>query len=94
VKGECDVDGSPLTTREDDRRATVLKRLQLYEQQTVPILNHYAAKASLLEIDGEQSRETIAQEIATAIQGLLCMSDSRNVQSGLEDNALNGLNCG
>jgi adenylate kinase len=94
VKGECDVDGSPLTTREDDRRATVLKRLQLYEQQTVPILNHYAAKASLLEIDGEQSRETIAQEIATAIQGLLCMSDSRNVQSGLEDNALNGLNRG
>lgn len=70
VNGECDVDGSPLTIREDDRRATVLKRLQLYELQTVPILSHYAAKASLLEIDGEQSRETIAQEIATAIHGM------------------------
>jgi hypothetical protein len=68
--------------------------LQLYELQTVQILSRYAAKASLLEIDGEQSRETIAQEIATAIQRMLCMSDSRNVQSSLEDPALNGLNRG
>lgn len=92
VNGECNVDGSPLTIREDDRRATVLKRLQLYARQTVPILSHYAAKASLLEIDGEQSRETIAQEIATAIQSMLCMSDSQDVQLSLEDDALNGLN--
>ena len=48
VNGECDFDGSALTIREDDRKATVLKRLRLYEQQTVPILNHYAEKATLL----------------------------------------------
>jgi adenylate kinase len=44
VRGECDFDGSALTIREDDRRATVLKRLQLYEQQTVPILSHYVER--------------------------------------------------
>lgn len=92
VNGECDFDGSALTIREDDRKATVLKRLQLYEQQTVPILRHYAEKASLVEIDGEQSRENIAQEIVTAIQSMLCMPGSKSVQSSLEDNALNGSN--
>lgn len=92
VNGECDFDGSALTIREHDRKATVLKRLQLYEQQTVPILRHYAEKASLVEIDGEQSRENIAQEIVTAIQSMLCMSGSKNVQSSFEDNALNGSN--
>jgi adenylate kinase len=64
VTGKCDFDGSALTIREDDRRATVLKRLQMYEQETAPILSHYAEKASLLEVDGEQARENIAQELA------------------------------
>jgi len=92
VNGECDFDRSALTIREDDRGATVLKRLQLYELQTVPILSHYSKKGTLLEIDGEQSREAIAQEIANAIQIMLCLSDSQDVQLSLEDDALNELN--
>jgi adenylate kinase len=68
VSDECDFDGSALTVREDDRRATVLKRLQIYEQETAPILSHYVDKASLLEVDGEQPKEEIAQEIVAAIQ--------------------------
>jgi adenylate kinase len=54
VSGECDFDGSALTIREDDRLATVLNRLQLYERETTPILRHYAEKASLVEVDGQQ----------------------------------------
>jgi adenylate kinase len=77
VNGKCDFDGSALTIREDDRTATVLKRLQLYEQQTVPILSHYAEKASLLEVDGEKNRKDIAQEIVTAIQSMLGTSPLR-----------------
>jgi len=88
VKGECDFDGSALTIREDDRKTTVLKRLRLYEQQTLPILSHYAERASLLEVDGEQPRENIAQEIVTAIQSMLriFIPSPKNVQSTLEDN--------
>jgi len=88
VSGECDFDGSALTIREDDRKATVLKRLQLYERQTVPILSHYAEKASLLEVDGEQPRENIAQEIVTAIQGMLRISlaGPKNAQPMVENN--------
>jgi len=88
VSGECDFDGSALTVREDDRKATVLKRLQLYEHETAPILSHYAEKASLLEFDGEQPKENIAQELVMAIQGMLRISitGAKNVQSTLEDN--------
>ena len=88
VRGECDFDGSALTIREDDRKATVLKRLRLYEQQTVPILSHYVDQASLLEVDGEQPKEDITQEIVMAIQSMLRIptADAKNVQSMLEDN--------
>jgi adenylate kinase len=74
VTGECDFDGSALTIREDDRKATVLKRLQIYEQETAPILSYYAEKASLLEVDGEQAKENIAQELVMAIHGMLRIS--------------------
>ena len=88
VSGECDFDGSALTVREDDRIATALKRLRIYEQETAPILSHYTEKASLLEIDGEQPREHIAQQIVTAIQSMLRISiaGAKNVQSTSGDN--------
>ena len=88
VNGECDFDGSALTVREDDRKATVLKRLHIYEEETAPILSHYAEKASLLEVDGEKPKENIAQEIVMAIQSMLRISiaGAKNVQSTLEDN--------
>jgi len=88
VSGECDFDGSALTFREDDRKATVLKRLEIYEHETAPILSHYAGKATLLEFDGEQPKENIAQELVMAIQSMLRISTtgSKNVQSTLEDN--------
>jgi adenylate kinase len=88
VRGECDFDGSALTVREDDRRATVLKRLQIYEHETAPILSYYAEKASLLEVDGEQPRENIAQGLVAAIQNMLRISiaGAKNVESTLEDN--------
>jgi len=91
VTGECDFDGSALTVREDDRNATMLKRLHIYQQETAPILSHYAEKASLLEIDGEQPQENIAQELFMALQSMLRVSivgakGAKNVQSTLDDN--------
>jgi adenylate kinase len=87
VSGECDLDGSALTIREDDRSATVLERLRIYEQETAPILGRYAVKACLLEVDGEQSKENIAQEIIPAIQSMLRISiaGTQGMQSMVEN---------
>lgn len=88
VSGECDLDGSALTIREDDRSATVLERLRIYEQEIAPILGHYAGKGCLLEVDGEQSKENIAQEIIPAIESMLRISiaGTQGMQSMVENN--------
>jgi len=66
----------------------VLERLRIYEQETAPILSHYGGKTSLLEVDGEQPKENIAQEIVVAIQSRLRLSiaGAQSVQSMVENN--------
>jgi hypothetical protein len=62
--------------------------LRIYEQETAPILIHDAGKTSLLEVDGEQPKEDIAQGIVTAIQGMLrtSVASAKNMQSMVETN--------
>jgi adenylate kinase len=42
VEGRDDVTGEPLVQREDDKEATVMKRLQVYAEQTRPLVDYYA----------------------------------------------------
>ncbi|MFN9507179.1 MAG: adenylate kinase [Rubrivivax sp.] len=46
VEGLDDVTGEPLTQRDDDREETVLKRLQVYQAQTRPLVDYYSAWAA------------------------------------------------
>jgi adenylate kinase len=41
VAGRCDIDGSPLYQREDDREETVWKRLEVYHRETEPLADFY-----------------------------------------------------
>ena len=41
VDGLCDVDATPLITRNDDREEVVRERLNVYEVQTTPVVNYY-----------------------------------------------------
>lgn len=45
VAGVDDVTGEPLVQREDDKEETVMKRLQVYESQTRPLVDYYASWA-------------------------------------------------
>lgn len=47
----CDKDGSPLIQRNDDKEETVLKRLQVYEKETAPIIEFFKEKGVLSTID-------------------------------------------
>lgn len=51
--GVCDEDGLPLKKRSDDTAVAIMKRLQLYHEQTEPLIRHY--KDRVIEIDGEPS---------------------------------------
>ena len=53
VADRCDVDGSKLVTREDDREEVIRERLEAYELQTKPVAEYYARKGRLVSVDGD-----------------------------------------
>jgi adenylate kinase len=67
VHGKCDVDGSELIPREDDKAETVSRRLKVYMDQTSPLISHYKAEGKLVEIDGERPVEQVTAALAAAI---------------------------
>ena len=54
VEGIRDACGQNLILREDDKPETVKKRLEVYHEQTQPLIDHYEAKGVLLTVDGTQ----------------------------------------
>ncbi|MEG1504904.1 MAG: adenylate kinase [Lachnospiraceae bacterium] len=52
VEGICDHCGGKLILREDDKPETVQKRLNLYHEQTQPLIQYYTDKKILEEVDG------------------------------------------
>jgi adenylate kinase len=68
-EGICDHCGGGIVQREDDREETVRRRLQVYEDQTAPLVEYYRSRELLAVIDGNRGfEETRAQ--AREIVGL------------------------
>jgi adenylate kinase len=68
VKWIDDIDGSQLYQREDDKPATVRHRIEVYNEQTAPLIAYYREKDILVEIDGTQSIEDVFADIITAVK--------------------------
>jgi adenylate kinase len=68
VKWIDDVDGSPLYQREDDKPGTVRHRIEVYNEQTAPLINYYQEKGLLAEIDGTQTIETVFDNLMDAVE--------------------------
>ena len=66
----CDFDGSELYQREDDTIEVARKRLQVYFEQTQPVVDYYRARGVLVEINGEQSIDDVSRDLVAAIQRL------------------------
>lgn len=66
--GICDVDGAELYQREDDTEETQRHRIEVYFEQTTPLLDYYRDQGVLVEIDGEQSIEAVYEDLLQAIQ--------------------------
>jgi adenylate kinase len=65
--GVCDIDGSELYQREDDKADTVRNRIRIYFEQTSPLSQHYRERGLLMQIDGEQSIEDVTRTMLLAI---------------------------
>ncbi len=67
--GICDVDGSELYQREDDKTETVKRRIRVYMEQTQPLIDYYNWQHLLVEVDGKQPIEQVTKDLLSALQG-------------------------
>ena len=67
-EGICDVCGSELVLRDDDKPKTVKNRLNVYHEQTQPLIDFYTEKGVLKTVDGTVPMEEVFAAI-TAILG-------------------------
>lgn len=67
-EGICDVDGSELYQRDDDKVETVTKRIRVYLEQTIPLVEYYRKRGKLLEINGMQPVEQVTQKLLAALK--------------------------
>ena len=52
TEGVCDICGEKLILRDDDKPETVKKRLNVYHEQTQPLIEYYGSAGVLREVDG------------------------------------------
>jgi len=59
----CDLDGSALYQREDDKRETVEQRIKVYLEQTAPLIAFYRKDGLLFEVDGSLIIEQVTEKL-------------------------------
>lgn len=67
-QGKCDVCGGELYQRADDTPETHRKRIEVYLEQTAPLIEFYRKRCVLVEIDGEQDIQSVYGELLSAVQ--------------------------
>jgi adenylate kinase len=66
-EGVCDIDGSPLIVRDDDKPEVIRKRLETYHSKTEPLVGYYDQRSVLRRIDGTGAPEDVAEEISRTL---------------------------
>lgn len=63
AEGICDTCGEELILRDDDKPETVKKRLDVYHEQTQPLIDYYSKAGILKNVDGTVDMEEVFQAI-------------------------------
>jgi adenylate kinase len=66
-EGRCDLCGGELYQRPDDVEATVARRLDVYDQETAPLLEHYRRRGLLVSVPGEGEVARIGALVQRAV---------------------------
>jgi len=73
--GICDVDGSELVVRDDDKPEVIRHRLEQYHDKTAPLIEHYDHQSLLRRIDGTASPDEVGDEIRRTLATLRLEAD-------------------
>jgi adenylate kinase len=68
--GVCDIDGSKLIVRDDDKPEVIRKRLETYHEKTEPLVSYYDSRSVLRRIAGEAPPEEVAEKIRRTLATL------------------------
>ncbi len=68
AEGVCDKCGGKLYQRDDDKEETVLNRLKVYRENTMPLIGYYGDKGTLVTIKGVGSIDDIFAQVKKAVQ--------------------------
>jgi len=74
-EGVCDIDGSPLIVRDDDKPEVIRKRLETYHEKTEPLVSYYDRRGALRRINGEAAPEAVAEQIRGTLATLRMEQD-------------------
>jgi len=74
-EGVCDVDGSELIVRDDDKPEVIRHRLEQYHEKTAPLIEHYDSQSLLRQIDGAATPDAVADEIQRTLATLRLEAD-------------------
>jgi adenylate kinase len=69
TEGKCDNCGGELYQRDDDKADVVTTRIQVYNQETEPVVDYYRQAGILREVDGEQDVGDVGKAMNAAIGG-------------------------
>jgi adenylate kinase len=75
VEGVCDLDGSELIVRDDDKPEVISHRLETYHEKTEPLIDFYDGQSLLRRVDGSPSPDEVAAELARTIATLKLEED-------------------
>lgn len=68
VTGVCDSCSGDLFQRDDDQEMTIRKRLQVYAEQTAPLISYYRDAGVLMELDGMQPIAQVQEKMLSLLQ--------------------------
>lgn len=68
----CDLDGSKLVTRNDDREEVIRERLQAYEKLTRPVIDYYARQGRVVSVNGGLPVDQVSELIFRELRGHGC----------------------
>jgi adenylate kinase len=69
-EGVCDQDGSRLIQRDDDKPETIRKRLEVYHEQTKPLIDYYEQRTVLRRFDGSRTPSEVHDHIRATLATL------------------------
>ena len=67
TEGVCDECGGDLVQRDDDSREAVENRLDVFDEETQPVIDHYEGRPEFVEIDGEGTPEEVWESISATV---------------------------